>query len=121
MFNCTISRYVSCEWSVVGEGWLIETSQDYRMLAKISKSFKGSLGNLISDQYESSNHLGNMREYCGSVVSESTGYSMERRKEKRKSKRFSQMLSTDAEADSNRDVPSNPNFNTRSVSMVSLL
>ena len=91
------------------------------MLAKISKSVKGSLGNLMSDQYESSNHIGNMREYAGSVVSESTGYSTERRKEKRKSKRFSQIFSSDVEEDANRDVPSKPNFNIRSVSMVSLL
>ena len=91
------------------------------MLAKISKSVKGSLGNLMSDQYESSNHIGNMREYAGSVVSESTGYSTERRKEKRKSKRFSQIFSSDLEEDANRDVPSKPNFNIRSVSMVSLL
>ena len=118
MFTCIMSRYVSCEWSVVGEGWLIKTSQDYRMLAKISKSVKGSLGNLMSDQYESSNHIGNMREHCESVVSESTGYSVGRRKEKRMSKRCSQIFSSDVGEDTKSDVSSKPTFNLRSVSMV---
>ena len=81
------------------------------MLAKISKTFKGSLGNLMSDSCDSSN---NLREYCGSVVSESTGYSMERRKEKRRSKRFRQMFSSDAEEDAKSAL------NMRSLSMVRL-
>ena len=76
MFTCRMIRYVSCEWSEAGEGWLTVTSQDYRMLAKISKSFKGSLGNLISDPDESYNHLGSIGEYSGSVVSESTDFNM---------------------------------------------
>ena len=53
----------------MGEGWQVEISLDCRMLAKISNSFKGSLGNLISDSYESENNLGSIREYSGSVVS----------------------------------------------------
>ena len=57
----------------------IGLSQDCKMLAKISKSFKGSLGNLISDSSDSENNLGNMREYCGSVVSENV-WGEERRK-----------------------------------------
>ena len=88
------------------------------MLAKISKSFKGSLGNLKSDRYEGEDHLGNMREYSGSVVSESTDYSMQSRNEKRKSKRFSQMFWSDIEEDTKRDFSSKPTFNMRSVSMV---
>ena len=81
------------------------------MLAKISNSFKSSLGNLISDSYESENNL-------GSIVSESTGHSMQRRNEKRKSKRFSQMFRSDIEEDTKRDFSSKPTFNMRSVSMV---
>ena len=88
------------------------------MLAKISNSFKGSLGNLISDSYESENNLGNIKEYSGSVVSESTGYSRQRRNEKRKSKRFSQMFRSDIEEDTKRDFSSKPTFNMHSVSMV---
>ena len=94
------------------KGWQFEISQNCKMLAKISKSFKGSLGNLMTESYESPNP--NMREYSGSVVSESTGYSMGRNKEKRKSKRFSQMFSSDGHTDSKSD------FNMRSISMVSL-
>ena len=82
------------------------------MFAKISKTFKGSLGNLMSESYESSNP--NMREYCGSVVSESAGDSMGRRKEKRRSKRFSQIFSSDVHEEAKSD------FNMRSVSMVRL-
>ena len=88
------------------------------MLAKISKSFKGSLGNLKSDRYEDEDHLGNMREYSGSVVSESTGYSVGRRKETRMSKRCSQIFSSDVGEDNKSDVSSKPTFNLRSVSMV---
>jgi hypothetical protein len=84
------------------------------MLAKISKTFKGSFGNLISDPDESSNHIGSMGEYSGSVVSESTGYNGGRRKEKDRRKRFSPMFSSDVEDDAKSD------FNMRSVSMVSL-
>ena len=91
------------------------------MLAKISKTFKGSLGNLISDSNESENNFGHIREYCGSVVSESTDYSVGRRKEKRKSKRFSKMFSSDVEEDDKSNVPAKPKSNMRSVSMVSLL
>ena len=79
---------------------------------KISKSFKGSLGNLISDPDESSNHLRSMGERCGSVVSESTGYIGGRTKEKDRRKRFSPMFSSDVEEDVKSD------FKMRSVSMV---
>ena len=69
------------------------------MLAKISKSFKGSLGNLISDPDECSNHLGSTGERCGSVVSQSSGYIGGRTKKKDRRKRFSQMFSSDVEED----------------------
>ena len=107
-----MSRYVSSKQGVVSDGWKFGISPDYRMLAKISKSFKGSLGNLMSESYESSNP--NQREYSGSVVSESAGYSMGRNREKRKSKRYSQMFGSDVHKDYESD------FNMRSVSMVSL-
>ena len=93
-------------------GGHFEVSQDCRMLAKMSKSFIGSLGNLMSESSESS--LPSMREYSDSVVSESAGYSIGRNKEKRKSKRFSQMFSSDVHEDTQSD------FNMRSVSMVRL-
>ena len=82
------------------------------MLAKISKSFRGSLGNLISDPDETSIPLGSMGEYCGSVVSESTGNIGGRRTVKERRKRFSQMFSSDAEEDAKSDVLAKPNFNT---------
>merc|ERR1712129_326001 len=96
----------SCEQASGGEG----CQKDQRMFSKLSKSFKGSVSSLLSEDQPRSVGGG----YGGGRVrTEVGGFAMGRRKERRRSRIFSQIFSSDAE-DTKSDVP------TRSMSMHSL-